>query len=66
MLNPLKKAKIISENDRRETTEIILDKKGKNYKIIRIQNPRYIILEIKYLLKKKKKKTEKYYSSSKP
>jgi hypothetical protein len=39
----------------RETTEIIL-----------VQNPRYIILEIKYLLKKKQKKIEKYYSRSKP
>jgi hypothetical protein len=51
MLNPLKKPKIIYEEKFRETTEIILCKKGKNY-IITIQNPKYIILEIKYLLKK--------------
>jgi hypothetical protein len=54
MLNPLKKPKIIYEENFRETTEIILCKKGKNYIII-IQNPKYIILEIKYLQKKIKK-----------
>jgi hypothetical protein len=32
MLNPLKKPKIISAEKSRETTEIILGKKGKNYR----------------------------------
>jgi hypothetical protein len=54
ILNLLKKPKIISENDR-EVQRLFWVKKVKTTEIIPVQNPRYIILEIKYLLRKKKK-----------
>jgi hypothetical protein len=55
MLNLLKKPQIISENDR-EVQRLFWVKKVKTTEIIPVQNPRYIILEIKYLIRKKKSK----------
>jgi hypothetical protein len=53
ILNLLKKPKIISENEK-EVQRLFWVKKVKTTEIIPVQNPRYIILEIKYLLRKKK------------